>query len=55
MERLATAAMPQEPSKTVTSREPVGDVPQKPTCRILLVEDGLDNQRLIPFAKQGPK
>ena len=49
MERLVKAAMPQEPSITVTSREPVGDVPQKPTCRILLAEDDPDNQRLLTF------
>jgi CheY-like chemotaxis protein len=47
--KLNGSAMPKEPGITVTVKKPVGDTQQKLACRILLAEDGLDNQRLIAF------
>ena len=42
---------------TNRSRQPVSDAPQQLDCRILLAEDGPDNQRLIAFLlrRRGPK
>ena len=41
--------MPREPSKPAACPEPAGDARQRLACRILLAEDGPDNQRLIAF------
>ena len=47
--QLDGLAMTHEPSKAVAAREPVANAQQKLDCRILLAEDGPDNQRLIAF------
>jgi len=46
---VASLAIPQLPDKVSANREPVGNVEKKLVCRILLAEDGPDNQRLIAF------
>jgi PAS domain S-box-containing protein len=38
-----------EPSNAATTREAVGNAQERLACRILLAEDGPDNQRLIAF------
>jgi len=46
---LDESAMTQVPSNALATREPLANTPQMLTCRILLAEDGPDNQRLIAF------
>src|SRR5208337_243078 len=46
---LDESAMTQVPSNALATREPLANTPQMLTCRILLAEDGPDNQRLVAF------
>ena len=49
LDSVSEATLIEQPSSQTTPATPNGTISEKLSCRILLVEDGPDNQRLISF------